>query len=447
VTREWVFENLATEALDLPCNDDDVLNASEARRQQLAQFFGAASAGTSVPPGTSPFGASFPLPAPGGPACATPGAVAPKETAFYDILAVAPTAAPGEIKKSYYAMARKLHPDKNPDDPGSAARFQELGAAYQVLQDPDLRRRYDAGGAAGVRDVPILDATAFFTMLFGSDSFTHLVGRLELATAAAAGFGLSRCEMRLLQKRRVARLAQRLSNLLEGWTSCRDAAQRTALLEAASVEANALAEVSFGAQMLHAVGYVYQSKAEQFLGNPLICGSVSDLVSAQPYSSLWAAAEQKLHVLGTQLSLGWAGVTALLAAKAVADAEGLGAETSSQPEVMARVAELLPNFVEALWRHTLLDIEGTIRQVCSKVLWDRAADTAAEQLRARAVALRDLGAVFSAVQAPAPRSAAQLVEEALRAAIFASADAETQGQEEAQQRGFRGAAYAPQQDE
>ncbi len=95
-----------------------------------------------------------------------------------------------------------------------------------MLQDPELRRRYDAGGAAGVRDVPILDATSFFNMLFGSDYFNHLVGRLELATAAAAGFGLSRAEMRLLQKRRIARLAQRLSNLLEGWVDAKDETQR-----------------------------------------------------------------------------------------------------------------------------------------------------------------------------------------------------------------------------
>jgi len=322
------------------------------------------------------------------------------------------------------ALRQKQHPDKNPEDPASASKFQELGAAYQVLQDPELRRRYDAGGAAGVRDVPILDATSFFNMLFGSDYFSHLVGRLELATAAAAGFGLSRAEMRLLQRRRVSRLAQRLGSLLDGWVDARDAAQREQLAEAARLEASTLAEVSFGAPMLHALGYVYQNKAQQFLGNPLVCGSLEHAFSPQPVLSMWAACEQKLHVLGTHLQLGWAGMSAFLAAKAVADAEAANAERRGeeggpQPEIMAKVAaELLPNFVEALWRHTLLDVETTTRQVCSKVLWDRASSTSPERLRLRAQALYDLGAVFASVPAPVAKPAATLVEEALRAALI-----------------------------
>ena len=157
-----------------------------------------------------------------------------------------------------------------------------------------------------------------------------------------------------------------------------------ALAAAARIEASALADVSFGAPMLHAIGYVYTNKAEQFLGNPLVCGSLVELVSPAPYNGMWAAAEQKLHVLGTHCELGWAGVQAFLAAKAVADAEAAaeeereaagGGAPRDKADVMAKVSDLLPNFVEALWRHTVLDIETTTRHVASKVLWDRAAST------------------------------------------------------------------------
>ena len=203
----------------------------EARRQQLAQFFGSTANGGGAAFGAGGFGdpgagGPFGLPPFGPNAGGARVGGGPKETAYYDLLEVAPDATPNEIKRSYYSLARKLHPDKNPDDPSAASKFQELGAAYQVLQDADLRKRYDAQGAAGVRDVPILDATAFFNMLFGSDYFNHLIGRLELATAAAAGFGLSRAEMRTLQRRRVARLAQRLAAQLAGWVAARDDTQR-----------------------------------------------------------------------------------------------------------------------------------------------------------------------------------------------------------------------------
>jgi len=62
---------------------------------------------------------------------------------YYQILGVPPKADAREIKKAYRLLALKWHPDKNPDDPWAAERFQRLGEAYRVLMDPVRRTAYD----------------------------------------------------------------------------------------------------------------------------------------------------------------------------------------------------------------------------------------------------------------------------------------------------------------
>ena len=65
---------------------------------------------------------------------------------LYEVLGVAKEATPTEIKKAYHRMALKLHPDKNPDDPDAAKRFQTLQKVYGVLGDTDKRKVYDETG-------------------------------------------------------------------------------------------------------------------------------------------------------------------------------------------------------------------------------------------------------------------------------------------------------------
>ncbi len=69
---------------------------------------------------------------------------------YYGLLGVTRTASPDDIKRAYRRAARELHPDTN-DDPTAEERFKELGVAYEVLSDPERRRRYDTFGPEGVR--------------------------------------------------------------------------------------------------------------------------------------------------------------------------------------------------------------------------------------------------------------------------------------------------------
>lgn len=65
---------------------------------------------------------------------------------YYKILGVDKSATQEQIKKAYKKLARKHHPDLNPDDPDAQRRFQELNEANEVLGDPEKRKKYDEYG-------------------------------------------------------------------------------------------------------------------------------------------------------------------------------------------------------------------------------------------------------------------------------------------------------------
>lgn len=65
---------------------------------------------------------------------------------YYQILGVDKTASQADVKKAYRKLARKFHPDLNPDDSKAKDKFQEINEANEVLSDPEKRKKYDEYG-------------------------------------------------------------------------------------------------------------------------------------------------------------------------------------------------------------------------------------------------------------------------------------------------------------
>ncbi|KAJ8440181.1 hypothetical protein Cgig2_023946 [Carnegiea gigantea] len=212
-----------------------------------------------------------------------------KETEYYDILGVSPTASEAEIKKAYYMKARQVHPDKNPNDPLAAQNFQArvaavddfqykvlwnlrftlprfdvLGEAYQVLSDPTQRQAYDAYGKSGISPDAIIDPAAIFAMLFGSELFEEYIGQLAMASMASMDiftdgedFDAKKLQekMKVVQKEREEKLAQILKDRLNQYVN----GSKESFLSHAGAEVSRLSSAGHGASSYFLFTYFVKS--------------------------------------------------------------------------------------------------------------------------------------------------------------------------------------------
>jgi len=123
---------------------------------------------------------------------------------YYEVLGVGKNASPDDIKRAYRRLAIKYHPDKNPDSKAEAeAKFKQCAEAYEVLSDPEKRKRYDQFGHDGLRGMGMRDYThmrwqdisSVFDDIFGGlggfgDLFGRAAGRTSRRAGPARGYDL-----------------------------------------------------------------------------------------------------------------------------------------------------------------------------------------------------------------------------------------------------------------
>jgi len=111
---------------------------------------------------------------------------------YYEILGVSKGASADDIKRAYRRMAMKYHPDKNPGNKQAEARFKASAEAYDVLSDPEKRKRYDRFGHEGLRgegmhDFSRMNVEDIFSMFGFDDLFGGIFGGRGRRTARRSG--------------------------------------------------------------------------------------------------------------------------------------------------------------------------------------------------------------------------------------------------------------------
>lgn len=301
------------------------------------------------------------------------GTVKVKDDEFYRILQVSTNATQSEIKRQYYQLAKQYHPDKC-TDLQAKEEFQKIGEAYQVLGDVERRKRYDKEGKQAINNMQFIDATFFFTLLFGSEKLDPYIGKLRMVMYVEYEQVYKEEDVHKKiakeQNKREVQLAlnlrERINNYIFG--------NAEEYMESFKKEVKDLCQTSFGHVILENVAWTYENCANQYLG---------EKNSLFGISGKYYKMQQKKRVIGT----GFKFVKTLIKTSSLANQikkkeedENMSLEKSAK--VNKKIEDSLLTIVETMLNICLIDIDHTIRGVCKKVFTDMSVDEKMRKTRA-----------------------------------------------------------------
>ncbi|KAK9696193.1 DnaJ-like protein [Basidiobolus ranarum] len=331
----------------------------------------------------------------------------PVSTEYYDILGVAPTATAGEIKKKYYNLAMKYHPDKNQEADAEEV-FKKISEAYQVLSDPVLRKKYNEYGPQNniAPEGGFVNPQDFFKQQFGGDRFVDWIGEISIAqdfkeamqesNPESEEAALSEEEKKAKEEQqseerskaraeRVNKLAENLTNKLAMFTESSGDEESVAKFKAyIQHEANDLQAESYGVELLHAIGYTYSLKARQCLGRDEFLG----------IGRYFHQFREKSHILGETYSTLRSAMDMQSTFTQLQDADKKGLDAEARTALEEQAAQ---KGLNALWRGSKLEVESVLRDVCDNVLGDPSCPR--HVIKKRAQALKIIGFIFEKAQA------------------------------------------------
>jgi len=359
-----------------------------------------------------------------------------KDREFYDLLGVSTNASPADIKKAYYKAARICHPDKCPDDPDAANKFQALGTAYQILSNEQSRATYDRNGkpdSTSPDAVNEIDPLVFFAVMFGSHLVEPYVGELWIATTAdtmmkdameqqqAMDVDMEKMseeeaaklltgkksseEMSLRQRKREVKCALNLREKIIPYLEAKDDDALQNFKASIQNEAIKIADTSFGATFLVTIGFALQVEGEEFLGFHNTTLGVGG--HAARWKKTRKNTQNNFKLMGAGLSAASTGRKAMKEVESAQRAmeekraqqalEAPAADNSQElqsamDEEQAKVAqqkleETIPALLELAWAINIRDISRTLKHACKKLFTDAEITLAQRMQRAEVVRL------------------------------------------------------------